>query len=94
MPLFYQDDLDENTRLAVWKIDEPEYFFLSTVSVQREITHPQKRLQHLAARYLLSMLYPDFPHHQITIAAQENLFYLMRSIISLYRIAQIMQQLL
>ena len=74
MPLFYQDDLDENTRLAVWKIDEPEDFFLSTVSVQREITHPQKRLQHLAARYLLSMLYPDFPHHQITIASSRKPF--------------------
>ena len=74
MPLFYQDDLDENTRLAVWKIEEPEDFFLSTVTVQREITHPQKRLQHLAARYLLSMLYPDFPHHQITIASSRKPF--------------------
>ena len=74
MPLFYQDDLDENTRLAVWKIEEPEDFFLSTVTVQREITHSQKRLQHLAARYLLSMLYPDFPHHQITIANSRKPF--------------------
>ena len=74
MPLFYQDDLDDNTRLAVWKIEEPEDFFLSSVTIQREITHPQKRLQHLAARYLLTMLYPDFPHHQITIASSRKPF--------------------
>ena len=74
MPLFYRDDLDENTRLAVWKIEEPEEFFSSSVSVQREITHPHKRLQHLAARYLLGMLYPDFPFHQITIASSRKPF--------------------
>jgi phosphopantetheinyl transferase len=74
VPLFYRDDLDENTRLAVWKIEEPEEFFSSSVSVQREITHPHKRLQHLAARYLLGMLYPDFPFHQITIASSRKPF--------------------
>ena len=74
VPLFHQDDIDENTRLAVWKIEEPEDFFLSSVSVQREITHPQKRLQHLAARYLLTQLYPDFPHHQISVASSKKPF--------------------
>lgn len=74
MPLFYWDDLDENTRLAVWKIEEPEEFFSSSVSVQREISHPHKRLQHLAARYLIGMLYPDFPFHQITIASSRKPF--------------------
>lgn len=74
MPLFYRDDLDENTRLAVWKIEEPEEFFSSTVSLQREITHPHKRLQQLAARYLLVMLYPDFPLDQITIASSRKPF--------------------
>lgn len=68
MPLFYQQDINLTTKLGVWKIEEPESFFLSAVPVQREITHPHKRLQHLAGRYLLPFLFPDFPHAEIMIA--------------------------
>lgn len=68
MPLFYQQNINESTKLAIWKIAEPEEFFLSKVPLQREITHPGKRLQHLAGRYLLAFLFPDFPHHEIEIA--------------------------
>jgi phosphopantetheinyl transferase len=68
MPLFYQQNINEHTRLAVWKIEEPEDFFLSAVPLQREITHPHKRLQHLAGRYLLPYLFPDFPREEILIA--------------------------
>jgi phosphopantetheinyl transferase len=66
--LFYQQDINEQTRLAVWKIEEPEDFFLRKVPLQREITHPHKRLQHLAGRYLLRFLFPDFPNEEIEIA--------------------------
>lgn len=68
MPLFYQQNINETTRLAVWKIVEPEDFFLRTVPLQRSITHPHKRLQHLAGRYLLPFLFTDFPHEEIEIA--------------------------
>jgi 4'-phosphopantetheinyl transferase EntD len=68
MPLFYQHNINDTTKLAVWKIDEPEIFFLEHVPLQREITHPQKRLQHLAGRYLLKHLFPDFPYSEILIA--------------------------
>ncbi len=68
MPLFYQQNINETTRLAVWKIAEPENFFLQTVPLQRTITHPNKRLQHLAGRYLLPFLFTDFPHDEIEIA--------------------------
>ena len=54
--------------MAVWKIEEAEDFFLSHVPLQRSITHPHKRLQHLAGRYLLVYLFPGFPHEQIEIA--------------------------
>ncbi|SJZ54694.1 4'-phosphopantetheinyl transferase family protein [Sediminibacterium ginsengisoli] len=54
--------------MAVWKIEEPEDFFLAHVPLQRNITHPHKRLQHLAGRYLLVYLFPGFPHEQIEIA--------------------------
>ena len=36
--------------------------------LQREITHPNKRLQHLAGRYLLRYLFPAFPYQEILIA--------------------------
>ncbi len=68
MPLFYQQDINQDTRLAVWEIHEAESFFLEKVSLKREITHPQKRLQHLAGRYLLGYLFPDFPAELIEIA--------------------------
>lgn len=68
MPLFYQQDINLTTRLGVWKIEEAESFFLERVPLTREITHPHKRLQHLAGRYLLPFLFPDFPHAEIEIA--------------------------
>lgn len=68
MPLFYQQDINQDTRLAVWEIREAESFFLEKVSLKKEIMHPQKRLQHLAGRYLLGYLFPDFPAELIEIA--------------------------
>ncbi len=68
MPLVYQQNINASTKLGVWHITEPEGFFLARVPLQREITHPNKRLQHLAGRYLLTELYPDFPYELIRIA--------------------------
>lgn len=68
MPIFYQQDIDDDTRLAVWHIRESEDFFLADVPLQQTITHPHKRLQHLAGRYLLKFLFPDFPLSLIQIA--------------------------
>ncbi|HSN09364.1 MAG TPA: 4'-phosphopantetheinyl transferase superfamily protein [Hanamia sp.] len=68
MPLFYQHNINDNTKLAVWYITENEHFFLEKVPLQTEVSHPHKRLQHLAARYLLEILQPGFPFHLIEIA--------------------------
>ena len=68
MPLFYQHNINENTKLGIWKIEEPEAFFVQAVPLKREITHPHKRLQHLAGRYLLKTLFPGFPYEEIMIA--------------------------
>jgi phosphopantetheinyl transferase len=68
MPLFYSQTIDPNTRLAIWQITEDESFFLEWVPMSRQLTHPQKRLQHLAGRYLLQHLFPDFPLSLIQIA--------------------------
>ncbi|NTS43542.1 4'-phosphopantetheinyl transferase superfamily protein [Flavisolibacter sp. BT320] len=66
MPIFFQQDIDGDTKLAVWKIEEEESFF--SVPLHRDITHPHKRLQHLAGRYLLRHLFPAFPLELIKVA--------------------------
>jgi phosphopantetheinyl transferase len=68
LPLFYQHNINENTKLGIWKIEEAEEFFLADVPQHRAITHPNKRLQHLAGRYLLKFLFPGFPYEEIVIA--------------------------
>ncbi len=68
MPLVYQQNINESTRLAVWHITEPEIFFLEKVPLTGNISHPHKRLQHLAGRYLLPVLFDDFPLALIRIA--------------------------
>jgi len=74
VPLFYQQDINETTKLGVWKIEESEDFFLKAVPLQRNITHPHKRLQHLAGRYLLPYLFLDFPNDEIEIADTQKPF--------------------
>ena len=68
MPIFYQQDIDEDTKLGIWKIEEDEDFFLQSVVAQRNVSHPHKKLQHLAGRYLLKYLFPNFPLSLILIA--------------------------
>ncbi len=68
MPLILQRQINAATKIGVWHITEPENFFLQFVPLQRSITHPHKRLQHLAGRFLLRELFPDFPLSLIQIA--------------------------
>ncbi len=68
MPVFFQHQINESTRLGIWKIEETEEFFKGNVPLHREVTHPHKRLQHLAGRFLLQYLFPDFPYQLIEIA--------------------------
>ena len=68
MPLFFQHTIDSTTKLGIWHIQEDENFFIEKVPLQHNITHPHKRLQHLAARYLLQYLFPGFPYAEILIA--------------------------
>jgi len=74
MPLFYQQEIDATTKLAIWKIEEDEIFFLQKVPLKNDIAHPRKRLQHLAGRFLLPFLYPDFPNDKIMIADSKKPF--------------------
>ncbi len=68
MPIFFQQPINDTTRLGIWKIEETEEFFKRNVPLHRDVTHPHKRLQHLAGRFLLPYLFPDFPPELIQIA--------------------------
>jgi phosphopantetheinyl transferase len=68
VPIYFHKIINDFTQLAVWKIEETESFFAQKVTVQQQVTHPHKRLQHLAGRFLLPFLYPDFPIELIQIA--------------------------
>ena len=59
MPVFFQHIINDTTRLGIWKIEESEDFFKGNVPQHRDVTHPHKRLQHLAGRFLLQFLFPD-----------------------------------
>ena len=72
MPLFYQHTINESTRLAVWHITEAEDFFTNEVSLKNTVAHPHKRLQHLAGRYLLKYLQPDFPFDSILVQTSKK----------------------
>ncbi len=77
MPLFYQHNIDDSTKTGVWHISETESFFLEKVPLPKPgITHYHKRLQHLAGRYLLQELFPEFPYHLIEIADTKKPFLL------------------
>ncbi|EDK72842.1 4'-phosphopantetheinyl transferase [candidate division TM7 genomosp. GTL1] len=68
MPIFFQQQINESTRLGIWKIEETEEFFKGNVPQHRDVTHPHKRLQHLAGRFLLQFLFPAFPYDLVEIA--------------------------
>lgn len=68
MPIFFQHSINDATKLGIWKIEEPESFFLTKVPLKQQVTHPYKRLQHLAGRLLLPELFEDFPIHEIIVA--------------------------
>jgi phosphopantetheinyl transferase len=74
MPLVYQQNINATTKLGVWHIIEDEHFFMQYVPLQKEVTHPHKRLQHLAGRYLLKALFPKFPLQLIKIADTKKPF--------------------
>ncbi len=76
MPLYFQQHIDQNSRLGIWKITEEESFFLNIVSPVKKIAHPHKRLQHLAAYYLLQRLEPGFPMDDIRIDVHDKPFLL------------------
>jgi len=68
MGLFYCSEISHDSKLAIWKIEEDESFFTQSATQQYPISHPQKRLQHLAGRFLLPYLFAGFPLQSIQVS--------------------------
>ena len=66
MGYFYQESIDEHTKVAIWKIEEDDEFYLSKLSLfeneqakLERINVPHKKTEWLASRYLLKLLVAD-----------------------------------
>ena len=84
MPLFYQQNINATTKMAIWAIEEPLTFFESKlpnrVEASKNIMHPVKRTQHLAARLLLQELLPEEDINNIEYAANGKPYFVNASI--------------
>ena len=74
MPLLYQQNINEHIIWALWRMDEPMDFFAMEGYETSKISHPQKRKQHLAGRYVLKMLLPDLDLKTISVAENKKPF--------------------
>ena len=66
MPILKLQDIDENTRLGVWQMEEDESFFASRLYVDELPDNygsfsPGRRLEYFASRYLLNYLFEEKP---------------------------------
>ncbi len=65
MPILLHDNIDELTSIAVWKVDEPEEFFLDGLSLNHEEKelldglNSRRKMEWLSSRYLIKKLYSD-----------------------------------
>ncbi|MEY4629304.1 MAG: hypothetical protein RLZZ595_1630 [Bacteroidota bacterium] len=53
--------------LGVWKIEEEADFFSATSDYHSDATHPARKLQQMATRFLLLQLEPSLPVRQIVL---------------------------
>jgi phosphopantetheinyl transferase len=65
MPLFKEWETGTYGRAAIWKIEEPEEFFMEHTGVQTDLKNERRRIEHLAGRFLLKYLEAEFPLHGI-----------------------------
>jgi len=65
MPIFFKHSISPQAHLAIWHITEPLAFFTVDLPINPAIHHPEKQLQHLASRYVITHLMPDFPLYSV-----------------------------
>lgn len=61
MPLLKEWTKDTFDKYAIWKIEESESFFAEKTGLNPQISSERKKLEHLAGRFLLKHLEPQFP---------------------------------
>ncbi|MEZ5017904.1 MAG: 4'-phosphopantetheinyl transferase superfamily protein [Flavipsychrobacter sp.] len=61
MPLFREWSSDAYSLAAIWKIEEPESFFIDRTGITSDIKNEKRRIERLAGRFLLKYLKNDFP---------------------------------
>jgi len=67
MPLLKEWNIGATGRGAIWKIEEPESFFLERTGMQLpEIKAEKRRVERMAGRFLLMQVEAEFPIHTIT----------------------------
>ncbi len=68
MPFFYQQNINETNHFAIWAIQEPLSYFEEEMELLVDIQNPERKIQHLAARWLLKMMMPEMELDKIEIA--------------------------
>jgi phosphopantetheinyl transferase len=68
MPPLFQHQPGPHTKIVVWQILETEEWFRERLPMDFSMKHPARLLQHMAGRYLLSWLDPNFPYDDIRIS--------------------------
>lgn len=61
MSLFREWSSDAYSLAAIWKIEEPESFFVERTGITSDIKNDKRRIERLAGRFLLKYLKNDFP---------------------------------
>lgn len=61
MSLFREWSSDAYSLAAIWKIEEPESFFIERTGITSDIKNDKRRIERLAGRFLLKYLKQDFP---------------------------------
>ena len=66
MPLYKEWKIEDHGLAAIWKVEEPESFFIEHTGMIADMKLERRRIEHLAGRFLLKHLEADFPLQGIT----------------------------
>jgi phosphopantetheinyl transferase len=68
MPFFYQQNINETTHFAIWSIEEPLSYFEEEMHLLVDIQNEERKIQHLAVRWLLALMMPEIDVANIKVA--------------------------
>ena len=65
MSLYKEWKVGDHGLAAIWKVEEPESFFMERTGMVSDLKLEKRRIEFLAGRFLLKHLEADFPLHDI-----------------------------